>query len=338
MNGFVYSKHAVFQVGFLLVDGFSMLTYASAAEPLRAANEIAKKPLYKIWNIPAQGARATASCGTLVPANAHVGERSGFDLVVVVASNDSPDAQQPRLLDWLRQLDRQNIVLGGLAAGPLMLANAGLLRNRKMTLHWAFQNTIEELHPDLMVQQQLYVIDKNRLTCAGGTAPVDLMLAVITEHHGARFARQVSDWWSHPDIRPQEAPQRSEHASRYGIYNARVLSVIKLMESHLSDPLDLSQLASASDISERHINRLFKTHTAFKPMDFYKRLRLQKAYELLSQSAMSVSDIVAATGYSSHSHFSRSFKHVFELSPSEVRASLGKRGGDGSYASVALLP
>lgn len=338
MSAFVYSKRDTFRVGFLLIDGFSILTYAAAAETLRAANEIAGKRLYEIWNIPAQGARARASCRTVVPANAHVGERLGFDLVLVVASQDTADAQQPRLLDWLRQLDRRNILLGGLAAGPLMLARAGLLRDRKMTLHWAFQSTLEELHPELDFKQQLFVIDQNRMTCAGGTAPTDLMLALIAEQHGQRFARQVSDWWSHAESRPAEASQRSGLRSRFGTHNVHVLSLIELMESHLSDPMDLAQLALTAQISERQINRLFKQHTHFKPMDFYKRLRLKRGFELLSQTSLSVSEVVAATGFTSHSHFSRSFKEVFNQTPSEARASLGKYGSGSSYAVAAVLP
>lgn len=331
-------KTAVYRIGFLLIDGFSLLTFAAAKEPLRAANEIAGECLYEIWNIPAQGARAVAACGTIVPANAHVGERLGFDLVFVVASKDTADAQQPRLLDWLRQLDKRNIALGGLAAGPLMLARAGLMKNRQMTLHWAFRSMVEEVHPELDIQHQLFVIDRNRMTCTGGTAPVDMMLALIGEQHGQRFASQVSDWWSHGEERPAEAPQRSGLQRRYRAHNPHVVAIIKLMEDHLSDPIDLKQLALAAEISERQVNRLFKQYTPFKPMDFYKRLRLRKSYELLTQTTMSVSDIVAATGFTSHSHFSRCFKDVYKQTPSKARTSLGQFDTPNAYAIAAVLP
>jgi len=330
-------NRAVFHVGFLLIDGFSMLTYAAAAEPLRAANEISGEQLYQIWNIPAQGARAVASCGTLVPANAHVGERLGFDLVLVVASSDGADARQPRLLDWLRQLDRRNILLGGLAAGPLMLVRAGLMKDRKMTLHWHFQNMLAETHPSTKVEQQLFVIDQDRMTCAGGTGPVDLMLAFIAEQHSVKFSRQVNDWWSHPESRPAEAPQRSGLPARYGTHNVHVIHIIELMESHLSDPLDLVQLALAAGVSERQVNRLFKQYMHCKPMEFYKRLRLGKGYELFMQTSMTVSEVVAATGFTSHSHFSRSFKQVFNTTPSKARTSLGGQRVLSPYAIAAGL-
>jgi len=197
MNTFSQTTDNPFRVGLLLIDGFSLMTYSSAVEPLRTANELSGENLYEIWNIPAQGARAKASCGALVPANAHVGERLGFDFVLVVASEDTADARQPRLLDWLRQLSRRKIILGGLGAGPLMLARAGLLRNRIMTLHWSLRDALKETEPALNIEQDLYVIDRDRVTCAGGTAPMDLMHTIISAQHGIRFAQAVSDTFSH---------------------------------------------------------------------------------------------------------------------------------------------
>jgi len=280
-------------------------------------------------NIPAQGARATASCGALIPANAHVGERTGFDLVLVVASSDTEHAQQPRLLDWLRQLSRRHVVLGGLAAGPLMLARAGLLRDRRVTLHWAFRDALTETHPSLRVERSLFVIDRDRITCAGGTAPMDLMHALISEQQGARFARRVTDWWSHAEVRPAQNPQRAGILLRYGTHNPDVLKVIELMENHLSDALDLSQLAASVELSARQLNRLFKAKLNQPTMEFYRRLRLQKSYQLLTQSSMPISDVVAATGFVSSSHFSRCFRAVFSVTPSAARSGASAAAHDG---------
>jgi len=288
MSTFTASSTNPFRVGFLLLDGFSLLTYSSAVEPLRAANVLAEQNLYEIWNIPAQGARARASCGALIPANAHVGERVGFDLVLVVASNDTDDAKQPRLLDWLRQLARRKIIIGGLSAGPLMLARAGLLRERSMTLHWLFRNALTEVQPELTVERQLFVIDRDRVTCAGGTAPVDLMHSILSIHHGRDFAHQVTDWFSHSNVRSAESPQRAGRQSRYRV-------------------------------SSRQLNRLFQQHLGFGTMEFYRRLRLQRGYQLLTQSTLSIAHIGTSTGFINSAHFSRSFKRMYDKTPSEAR-------------------
>ena len=321
MSTFQAAADQTFRVGFLLIDGFSLLTYSSAIEPLRAANELAERSVYEIWNIPAQGARARASCGALIPANAHVGERVGFDLVLVVASHDTADAKQPRLLDWLRQLARRQVIVGGLAAGPLMLARAGLLQNCSMTLHWMFRDTLMETRPELSIVRNLFVIDRDRVTCTGGTAPVDLMHAMISAQHGNAFANQVSDWVSHGEVRAADAPQRTGRESRYRTNNAEVLRVIELMENHLSDPLDLSQLSLMAGISERQLNRLFKQHLKFGTMEFYRRLRLQQSPLLLKQSSLSIAHIGTVTGFVNSAHFSRSFKQLFNQTPSETRAA-----------------
>lgn len=319
MSTFSLANGRAFRVGFLLIDGFSLLTYSSAIEPLRAANQLAEQNLYEIWNIPAQGARARASCGALIPANAHVGERVGFDWVLVVASSDTIDAKQPRLLDWLRQLAHRKVILGGLAAGPLMLARAGLMRNRTMTLHWAFHETLRETHPELNVEQQLFVIDDGRVTCAGGTAPVDMMNAILTVQHGPEFALKISDWFSCTNVRVAESAQRSGIAQRYRMTNVDVTTTIELMESHIDDPLDLQQLSSMSTVSERQLNRLFQQHLGVGTMGFYRQLRLQRSHQLLTQSTLSIAGIGAATGFNNSAHFSRSFKDLYKRTPSEVR-------------------
>ena len=219
-----------------------------------------------------------------------------------------------------------------------MLVRAGLMKNRKMTLHWKYQQALAETHPEIDVRQQLFVKDLDRLTCAGGTGPVDLMLSLIAEQHSPHFSKQVNDWWSHPQSRPAEAPQGTGLTQRYGTSNVHVLDVIELMQNHLSDPIDLPQIAQATEISERHITRLFKQHTRYRPMDFYKRIRLGKGYDLLTQTAKPVSEIVASTGFASHSHFSRSFKEVFNMTPSEARATMGEEGAPSPYAIASVLP
>jgi len=270
-----------------------MLSYASASEPLRAANELSGKNLYEIWNIPATGARAKSSCGAIVPANAHVGERVGYDLVLVISGQDTRQAQERRLLDWLRQLARRKVVLGGLAAGPLMLVRAGLLRDRAFTLHDSHYDALVETRPELNVRKSLYWIDRDRVTSAGGRASMDLMHAVIGTAHGEFFAQQVSDWCSNPYVQDAGDPQTSGPVARYGTNNADVIKAVGLMEDHLSDPLDLGQLASMIDVSDRQLNR------------------------------MSISDVMAATGFQSASHFSRSFKQYYSVTPTDLRASLG---------------
>ena len=207
---------------------------------------------------------------------------------------------------WLIRMARSGVRLGGVSGGPVILARAGLMTGRRMTVHWEYAAALAEMHPDLVLERTLYVIDRDRVTCAGGTAPVDMMHALIAGHHGARFAQLVSDWFLHTEIRPPVGPQRGGMASRIGTTNAAVLQAVAAMESHVADPVTLGDLAAASGVSARQLNRLFHAALGRSTMQVYIELRLEKAMNLIRNSPLSLTEIALATGFSSSSHFSRS--------------------------------
>ena len=309
------------RVGFLLVDGFPLLSYAAAVEPLRAANLLAGAALYELAQIPAAGGRAASSVGAMVGATTHVGERVDFDLVVVVAGGDPFAFEREGALLWLRQLDRRGVTLGGVSGGPAILARAGVMGGRRMTVHWDHLDAVRDAWPSLLVERQLYVMDRDRLTCAGGTAPLDMMHALLAEHHGHGFARRVSDWLVHTDVRESEEPQRAGPAERHGTHHPVLLQAIGVMENHLADPLTLEQLARVCGIGVRQMNRLFTTKLGASTIAYYRELRLATAHGLLKRSALSVGEIAEATGFGNAAHCSRRFKARYGAAPSRTRAS-----------------
>ncbi len=237
-----------FRVGLLLIDGFALMSYASVVEPLRAANLLARRPLYELRHIPGVGETATSSVGARVPGQGRVGEPPAFDLLLVLAGGDPAAFHEPRIFAWLRRAGRLGVPLGGVSGGPVILARAGLMERRRMTVHWDHAPALAEISPSLMIERSLYVIDRDRVTCAGGTAPMDLMHALIARHHGTLFARQVSDWFLHTDIRPSGGPQRAGLVERHGTTNPALLDAIEAMETHIADPLDLGQLARVAGV------------------------------------------------------------------------------------------
>lgn len=309
----------VFRVGFLLIDGFALMSYSAAVEPLRAANLLAGRALYRLEQICASGAQAVSSSGAVIPATAEARRDFEFDLVLVVAGGDPTAFRDAKVSQWLRQLARRGVALGGVSGGPVILASAGLMEGRRMTVHWEHAATLQEISPALMVQRSLYVIDRDRITCAGGIAPLDMMHALLTEHHGAGFARQVSDWFMHTDIRPSGGPQRAGLAERYGTANPAIILAIEAMENHLADPLDLNQLAGLCGLGARQMNRLFDDRLGRSTMAFYRDLRLEKARNLLTQSPLTITEIALATGFASSAHFSKSFRDRYGAAPSTLR-------------------
>ena len=188
-----------------------------------------------------------------------------------------------------------------------------------MTVHWEHAGLLAEIAPNVQIERTLYVIDRDRITCAGGIAPLDLMNALITEHYGAKFAQQVSDWYMHTEVRPSGGPQRAGITERFGTTSQAVVLAIEAMENHIVDPLTLSQLALLTGISPRQLNRLFRLKLRQSTMDFYRNLRLEKARGLLMRSPLPINQIAQATGFSSPAHFSNCFRVRYGRSPISLR-------------------
>jgi transcriptional regulator GlxA family with amidase domain len=311
------------RVGIVPLDGFAMMSFAATVEPLRAANRIAEHTLYNVRFIGLQR-QIMSSGGAGIVADELIGSAASYDLLFVIAGSDVSGEslvsfKHHLLFHWLRFIAQQGVMLGGVSGGPAVLAQAGLMHERRMTIHWDHAQALSTLMPYLLLERSLYVRDRDRLTCAGGTAPLDMMHALFVEQQGADFARSVSDWFLHTDIRGSGDPQKSGVGERYRIRHQPLLDVIELMENHVADPLDLVQLARVVSLSPRHLNRLFQDNLDLSAIAFYRRLRLEKAHSLLLQSALSVTEIAIATGFCNTSHFGRCFRQTFACSPGELR-------------------
>jgi len=315
----VKNRTSAFKIGFLLIDGFALMSYSSAEEPLRAAN-LLSPDAYQITHLCLADGGAVSSSGAIVPATPISDARASFDLILVVAGGDPLKVEAPALFKWLRWHAGHGVLIGGVSGGPVLLSMAGLMRGYRMTLHWEHAHALSEKSPELLIERSLYVIDRNRLTCAGGTAPLDMMHALITQHHGADFARQVSDWFLHTTVRLSSEPQRAGLAERYRTHNQSILAVIETMENHVADPLALQQLAAVVGLGVRQLNRLFKQKLGTSTIAFYRKLRLDIAENLLLQSQMSITDIAMASGFVSAAHFSSMFKSHYGVSPSVLRS------------------
>ena len=312
------SNFSPFRIGFLLVDGFALMSYAAAVEPLRAANLLGEEKLFDISNISV-GEFAKSSVGAEIPADARINESLKFDLVLVVAGGDPTCFDDKMAFAWLRRLSQRGIALGGVSGGPVVLVRAGLMDGRRMTVHWEHAPLLSEIYPEALIDKALYVIDRDRVTCAGGTAPMDLMHYLISLRNGPDFARLVSDWFLHTDIRHAGGPQRSGLAERYGISNRAVVAAVEAMENHVADPLPLGDLARLAGVGKRQLNRLFREQLSTTTMQFYRNVRLGVARRLLVGSQMPVTEIAIATGFADSAHLWRTHMENFGIAPSALR-------------------
>ena len=305
-------------IGFVLTADYALMSLASAVEPLRAANQLAEGPLYQCsFHSVTGGFIASTSGGGFD--TTPLAEAQGLDLVFVVAGGNPMLFEDPALVRMLRSMAHRGTRLGGISGGAAILAKAGLMEGRRFTLHWAHIDPLAELAPDLLIERALYVIDRDRYSCAGGVAAMDMMGALIAGDHGAEFARQVSDWFIHPRLRLAEEPQQARAAQRFNLHHPVLEAAVELMTSHLADPLSPSQLAALSGGSARQLQRLFAARFDMPMMRFYRDLRLAKADELLQQTALPLVEIALMTGFASTAHFTRCFTTRYGAPPARKR-------------------
>ncbi|HWA46285.1 MAG TPA: GlxA family transcriptional regulator [Hypericibacter adhaerens] len=310
-------------LGFLLLPKFSMMAFVSAVEPLRVANRLAGAMLYQWEIVSLEGASILASNGMALVADRQLSQlsRGGarYRTVVVGAGFEPERGYDRRVRDWLRRLDRNGVELGAMDTGSFVLARAGLLDGYRATTHWESLDSFRERFPKVEAEGGLFAIDRNRLTCAGGTAALDMMLHLISRRHGHRLATAVSEQFIHARIRDPQDRQRMEPAARQGVSHAGLGRAIALMEKNLEEPLDAARMARGAGLSQRQLERLFREHLKTTPQRYYLDLRLQRARALLQYSEMPVVEVAVACGFGSAAHFSRSYRTWSGRAPSAER-------------------
>ncbi len=310
------------RIGFFLVDGYALMSAAAAMEPLRAANLFSNNTLYEIVLISAQGGATSASLPAAMDTQPLREAGHAFDMVFVVAGGDPLRYRDAELLTWLRRLDHAGVALGGISGGSAILAQGGLMDNRRFTIHWHHLEALKASSDHHLLERRLYVIDRDRYTCAGGAAPLDMMHAVISAEHGVPFARKISDWFIQTEIRVADAPQQASVLARYGPLPRGVAEALELMESHIADPLDLAQLAELAGLSSRQLQRQFMEALDLSVMQAYRNMRLDVAHDLLKTTHIALSDIAEMTGFASQSAFSVACKSRFAVSPRVIRTQV----------------
>ncbi len=307
-------------VGFLLVPGFALMSYAAAIEPLRAANLLSGKELYRWWHAAPGGKPVLASNGVAIIPDCGTDKDRAADMVFVCAGGNPAIFDDKGVFAWLRRLARKGVVIGGISGGPYILAKAGLLGTHRATLHWEHLPAFREAFPEIEVVPSLFEIDGNRITCSGGISALDMMVALIERDHGRQLAATVGDWFLHTHIREGMGPQRMDLRYRLGVADEKLIGVLGAMERSLETPLPRAALAREAGISLRQLERLFQHHIGRGIHGHYRFLRLERARQLLRETTLPVLDVALATGFASSSQFARAYKQAFGEPPSETRS------------------
>ena len=310
---------------FVLLPEFTLLSFAAALDCLRLANRMSGKALYT-WRIVSEGGETVAcSTGTAFQLDGDLEELHRDDTVVLCGGADIQKATTKRLLSWLRREARRGLQMGGLCTASYSLAKAGLLDGKKATIHWENQDSFAEEFEEVELTKSVFTIDGNRMTTAGGTSSIDLLLQVIAAEHGEELASAVADQQIYSSIRTDQDTQRLSVPTRIGVRHPKLSQVVQMMEANIEEPISPSILAKEVGMSTRQLERLFRRYLNRSPKRYYMELRLQKARNLLMQTDMSVINVALACGFASPSHFSKCYRAHYDTTPYRERGTHAAR-------------
>ncbi|WP_416138461.1 GlxA family transcriptional regulator [Halomonas sp. HK25] len=306
-------------IGFLLLENFTLFSLASAIEPLRMANQLAGRELYRWFTLSIDGEPILASDGLKVTPDAAITVPLALDMVVVCGGVGPARTVQREHVAWLQGQARLSRRLGGICTGSWALAKAGLLDGYETSVHWECLAAMQESFPRAMLTTRLFSIDRDRATASGGTAPLDMMLTLIGRDHGRELAAGISEMFICDRVRGEQDLQRVPLKHILGTTQPKLLEIVALMEANLEEPIGLEELAAYVDVSRRQLERLFQKYLLCSPSRYYLKLRLTRARQLLKQTSISIIEVASACGFVSTPHFSKCYREFFGQPPRDER-------------------
>ena len=288
-------------------------------EPLRMANRMSGRNLYEYSLFSFDGGNVRSSSGlNLTPVSRLTG-REQLDGLFLCAGTTLDSGWDQIIVSQLKLLIRRNIIIGGICTGSYLLARTGLLNGHRCTIHWENILNMHDEFPELIVSSELFELDRERYTCSGGTAPLDMMLTLVARDHGTELATSISEQFICERIRDSNDRQRIPLRQRFGASQPKLVEAVELMESNIEEPMSLDELARHVGISRRQMERIFQKHLNCVPTRYYLELRLRRARELLLRSPKSIVDVAFSCGFVSAPHFSKCYRDFFGKPPREER-------------------
>jgi len=305
--------------GFLLVPNYSMIAVSSAIEPLRMANRLADQELYQWPVLTMDGNPVTASNGLTITPDGAIDQQKQLDVLFVCSGVDVSGTFSKALQNTLSTLASKHVALGGICTGTYLLARSGLLDGYRCTIHWENMASMREEYPMALLNDELYEIDRDRYTCAGGSAPLDMMLKLIADNNSTKLSVNISEQFMCDRIRGRHDRQRIPLQLQLGTNQTKLTEAVTLMEANIEEPISLEELSKYVGVSRRQLERLFQKYLNCVPTRYYMDLRLKRARQLLLQTDKPIIDVALACGFVSAPHFSKCYRDYFGIPPRDDR-------------------
>lgn len=306
---------------FLMLPRYSMLAASCAIEALRHANQVLGRGAFE-WSIFSDGSDAPpSSSGLQLGPQLPIAAFRGADVILVHASYEAEASATVPVLGFLRRQAALNRLIGGIETGSLVLAKAGLLDGRTATCHWDELEAASARYPAVEFVQDIFVRDGQRLSCAGGTTSLDLMLTLIADAEGQNVSAKVARGFLHSVIRPGADQQVDVLQKRLAGASPALRRALRLAPGLATGGATAAALAEASGIGQRQLEKQFQFWVGTTPAAYLRKLRLDRARSLLRGTDQGVLSIAVECGFSSASHFSTAYSAHFEVTPSKDRKS-----------------
>lgn len=319
------TPRAVVRVAFILMDNFSLMSLTAAMDALVTANLMSDAPVYEILKIGLKGRVAMSDLGIAIPVDLELAElRARHDLLLVVGGLRVELKSNPCLRRKLSAAGAAGTGLGGLWNGAYFLADARVMDGFQCAFHPDARAMMADAFPSLGISPRSYVIDRDRVTCAGASSSLRMMLEYIRCTKGNVLTRAVEE------ILGCDEYEKVSGVSTVAVDSDPTLPqslkvALELMQKNIEEPLSLDDLAACAGVSKRQLERRFFRFVGAAPGRYYLELRLTRARQLVLQTNRSITDIAVATGFVSLPHFHKRFRDFFDAAPGSYRATYERR-------------
>lgn len=313
--------------GFLLLPGFPMACLTSAIEPLRAANEIGGTDTFSWTLISESGGNVKSSANVLFQPDIALAEADDLDIVFVLSGPQGRFEAPSKTNGKLRHMERHGVIMGAISGGIFPLARAGLLDGYKCSVHWCYKTAFQSEFPKLDADDDVIVLDRSRYTASGAAAGFDIMLSLIDKILGSEVMVEVACWFQHPLVRSEGVRQKIPTFLTDSTADALpplVAQAVELYSRNLEFPISARDVAAKIGVSERQMERAFKSAVGESPGRYYRGLRMRAARQLVMYSNESFTEIAHSVGYATSSTLLQNYRAHFGISPQEERRNLNR--------------
>jgi transcriptional regulator GlxA family with amidase domain len=302
-------------VGFVVTPGFPVMSLA-ALSVFEFANYEANRKLYDIQVLSEHGGPISSISGTGLETTAF--REAQYD-TLIIGGNTHVVPTSPGLLAFVTGAAKTARRISSICTGAFVLADAGLLDNRRVTTHWKFTEEFKSSHPGIRLEEnRVFIIDGPVWTAAGNSAGIDLTLCMLERDHGAELARSVARILV---VDHQRSGGQSQHSALLAMNpkSDRIQTALAYARRHLRSQLSVESLAEAAGLGARQFNRVFRAETGMSPAKAVESLRLEAAELMISQSRHPIDVIAIETGFGDQERMRRAFIRVFGRPPLAIR-------------------